>query len=531
MTTRQDNLETSPVPPDNDNSRLRQLERDTAMRAAQHKQADKQTRLREDSRTDTDLDPPSSSSDDSGSEGRLVIASSEFEEEDKEANGATTRPREEGSATCHQSTTEKLPEGFREVRHKKNRRTPRKPRNLPAKAGPSSEGGSMYTVPTRNSFEHLAEEPSNQQTLGPQAMDTMATPGPAQKKLRPPPLVVYHTKNYLQLNKALKEHLSGELRAVYRGDHIKYTFDTMEDYRQASLFAEQNNLHYYTHQSPEDRGFKVVIKDLPPEVTAPEVEDELCRKGFDVQNTHQYKKREENSRKLRPLPVFTVTLPKGKDSDKIWTIRYLFDTKVRVENYEPKKGPAQCKNCQRLDHTTKYCHLPPRCVKCGGPHRTAECTLRPEEKATCLFCKGAHPASWRGCPHHQEAMKKLKSRRRTQAPSQRKSTAATKTVTPTSAQELPTPSPQTSGDRQWPPLGTTTARTFADAVNGRQQSAQPAIGTSLSDALREISALLASFLNARNVGIIIATANRLKQTTDTTQKILTLMEGIAQLFD
>lgn len=43
-------------------------------------------------------------------------------------------------------------------------------------------------------------------------------------------------------------------------------------------------------------------------------------------------------------------------------------------------------------------------MKCAGSHRSFECELRPEEKASCCNCGGAHPASSVECPEYVRAL-------------------------------------------------------------------------------------------------------------------------------
>ncbi|KAG8237705.1 hypothetical protein J437_LFUL017659 [Ladona fulva] len=104
----------------------------------------------------------------------------------------------------------------------------------------------------------------------------------------------------------------------------------------------------------------------------------------------------------------------SSDSNMEWTsvqnflaVRYVCGLKIRIEKHRPPKGPPQCHRCQLFGHTDKACHMPPRCVKCGGNHLTADCKKEAVEAAVCAYCKGGHPASYRGCPVYAKLKQKL----------------------------------------------------------------------------------------------------------------------------
>ena len=76
----------------------------------------------------------------------------------------------------------------------------------------------------------------------------------------------------------------------------------------------------------------------------------------------------------------------------------------QVINWEPlrKTKVFQCKNCQRVGHSSANCNLGYRCVKCLTEHKPGECPRRKNDKDTppgCVNCRNlGHPANYRGCP-------------------------------------------------------------------------------------------------------------------------------------
>ncbi|GFR11220.1 uncharacterized protein TNCT_565111 [Trichonephila clavata] len=65
-----------------------------------------------------------------------------------------------------------------------------------------------------------------------------------------------------------------------------------------------------------------------------------------------------------------------------------------------KYGPAQCYRCQGFFHSSKFCSRNPKCVKCGKPHLTRDCTKTKEEEPSCCHCQSKHPVNYIGCPRN-----------------------------------------------------------------------------------------------------------------------------------
>ena len=85
--------------------------------------------------------------------------------------------------------------------------------------------------------------------------------------------------------------------------------------------------------------------------------------------------------------------------------------RVRWEHLK-KPDLFQCKNCQRIEHAIKNCHLPFRCVKCAQTHTPGACSINSHENRPALKCancnQSGHPASYKGCPFLKYALAKKK---------------------------------------------------------------------------------------------------------------------------
>lgn len=100
----------------------------------------------------------------------------------------------------------------------------------------------------------------------------------------------------------------------------------------------------------------------------------------------------------RPLSLFFLDIEPAANNSEICHTEYLQNMRVQIEPpYQKQINIPQCKRCQTYFHTKGYCARRPRCVKCGKPHSTEQCTLPKTRAVICLHCRESHPASYRGC--------------------------------------------------------------------------------------------------------------------------------------
>ena len=122
---------------------------------------------------------------------------------------------------------------------------------------------------------------------------------------------------------------------------------------------------------------------------------------------------QDATRDRPPTPHFVVSVAKGTDVEKVRSLSELCGLRVSVETYVAPKAPLQCKRCQRFGHTQRNCGYAPRCVACGEPHPSGECST-PRQQLKCCSCGGNHTANYRGCAKWKEAKAALT--KRTPAP-------------------------------------------------------------------------------------------------------------------
>ena len=71
-------------------------------------------------------------------------------------------------------------------------------------------------------------------------------------------------------------------------------------------------------------------------------------------------------------------------------------------------SPMRCKNCLRLEHTSKHCTNKPRCLHCGLEHSYENCPSKETIAHRCANCGGGHSAVDKTCPKFVCIQDKLK---------------------------------------------------------------------------------------------------------------------------
>jgi hypothetical protein len=67
------------------------------------------------------------------------------------------------------------------------------------------------------------------------------------------------------------------------------------------------------------------------------------------------------------------------------------------------RRPTQCFKCQLFGHAATNCNRPYRCVKCVDQHEPGQCKRTTREgNASCVNCKGEHPAKSVDCPQYKK---------------------------------------------------------------------------------------------------------------------------------
>ena len=188
---------------------------------------------------------------------------------------------------------------------------------------------------------------------------------------------------------------------------VVYTEDC---YRKISLYLNDCKKNFYTYQLKSSKGLTVVIKGIESSVEPVEIKEALEELGYQIKVVVNI----FNKDKI-PQPMFRVELEpneeklKKNETHPIYSLRYLLNRRVTIEEPLKRKGPVQCGNCQEFGHTKNYCTLRTVCVACGDLHSSSQCDIvKKGLKRKCGNCGGDHSANYRGCPVYKELLKRLR---------------------------------------------------------------------------------------------------------------------------
>ena len=174
-----------------------------------------------------------------------------------------------------------------------------------------------------------------------------------------------------------------------------------DSYRAITKVLNLEKISWYSYENKQSRPIKIVVKNLHHSWNSSEIIDNLQSQNFKVIsaiNKLQYKTKE-------PLDMFLISFDSTEDIKRIYELKTILNTVVKIEPPRASKWIPQCKSCQGYNHTKNYCSKPARCVKCAGPHKTEECTKPLKEKPKCINCGEDHPANYRGCLVAKELQK------------------------------------------------------------------------------------------------------------------------------
>lgn len=266
----------------------------------------------------------------------------------------------------------------------------RDPRKLPR-----HDGSNNFTnLPLQNRFDGLPVE----------SIEVDNEPSPAADKLiKPPPIHLSNVNNYEKLILTLRNQSKEEFKCKGGLDKVVIYPSTPAQYRLFVRYLKDNNAVFHTYQLSEDKLQRVVLKGLHHSTSPESIIKELSELGFKVKGAINI-----ISRFKVPLPMFFIDLEKSENNADIYNLSHLLHSIVRVEELRKTRHTVQCTRCQAFNHSKSYCNHPPCCVKCAGPHFTADCKKDKNTPATCALCHGQHTANYRGCTVYKDLQQKRK---------------------------------------------------------------------------------------------------------------------------
>lgn len=227
--------------------------------------------------------------------------------------------------------------------------------------------------------------------------------------LPPPPVNIMNIHDFSVIREIMNDfHKDDYKLAAMNNDRFKINLKDEATYRKLTRKLNDSEVQWYTYENKNDRPIRVMLRGLHCSTPTSDIKEDLKMQNLDVIDVVNILKKprvSENEEKT-PLPLFMASFGNKESIDNIYNIRYILNTKVKVESLRKNNMIIpQCKRCQGFNHTQKYCAREPRCVSCAGKHLSVLCNVEKTKPAFCINCKGQHPANYRGCEIAKELQK------------------------------------------------------------------------------------------------------------------------------
>ena len=218
----------------------------------------------------------------------------------------------------------------------------------------------------------------------------------------PPPIfvqMVQHVNNLLGPLKTIQ--FQGKITPLATSTSFKISSVDGNEYRKITKLLTEGKFSWHTFSDVHTRPLKVMARGIHHLTDKQDIVDDLKNQGYkiiDVTNILNWKK--------EPMHLHMLTFENSQDVKKVFAIKRIAYQTTKIEELKKSsKRIVQCQNCQGYNHTRSYCHKPACCVKCAGPHPTAECKKSKDIPPKCANCKEPHTANYRGCIVAKELQK------------------------------------------------------------------------------------------------------------------------------
>jgi hypothetical protein len=230
----------------------------------------------------------------------------------------------------HRETRESLlreeketPEEFREQRRRKRNPLEEQAKKSKPTPGPKDPRIQSYVevqVPKRNIFAPLRTSGMDVVEETTDKPDTEQQPSTS-KTGRPPPIVLTSTTNLMQLQRQVKNIVTGSF--VFRNTRsgTRIVTKEMADFSAIKKHLETHNLSYFTFFPKSEKPVKAVIRHLPRDTSAEDISDGVVTLGFDVISVRQMtatRRTPPEGTNIVSLHLFLVTLPKTAKSQELF---------------------------------------------------------------------------------------------------------------------------------------------------------------------------------------------------------------------
>lgn len=189
---------------------------------------------------------------------------------------------------------------------------------------------------------------------------------------------------------------------ILRDHQVKIQPTSIQAYETVVNELQGRGTEFHTYKPKQDRSFRVVLKNMHPHTDTDEIKNAIEDNGHKVINIWNIKDRTTK----QPLPLFFIDLKPSPNNREIYSVKHLLHCRIVFEAPRPKRDIPQCANGQRYEHTKRFCHRRPRCVKCAEEHLILDCPRKGRsDQVKCVLCNGNHPANYKRCAVFKEIQK------------------------------------------------------------------------------------------------------------------------------
>lgn len=288
-------------------------------------------------------------------------------------------------------------------------------------SGSKSSGG----IPTRNQYEPLSGEEDEEDDASMSSDNDDNGPAHAakennntrSKERRPPPIYCLG-----HLADDIDELLEGQQYCLKLGKAaVQVITLNKKSFVGVKKILHENRINFYTFNPGEDVPVKIVLQGYKDREIS-ELEDHLSDANV---RPREIKILSRKSTVTGTHTLYLLYFDRGtvklQDLRRIKTLDGFWVT-WRYYAKHPSDA-AQCHRCQKFGHGSRNCNLQPRCVKCGEPHLSEECSLprkaelgdnagQLKARVKCANCKGNHTSNYRGCISRKSYLEELEKRKK-----------------------------------------------------------------------------------------------------------------------
>lgn len=342
---------------------------------------------------------------------------------------------------------------------------------------------------------------------------------------KPPPVIVDGTlSDGNTAIQALKGVLKDRFQYKYTNGKTSFYTNNEDDHKKLIEYLTAKQFQFHTFTLSSEKLIKLILKGLPPSITADDIKEELKELQFNVEKINQISQKQE-------YPLYSVLFSPGTNTQEVVKIKTLCYCIVSWEKPHKKVNPTQCYKCQKFHHIANNCTRKLKCRKCAGDHHIKDCE-KEDEESECANCNQKHPANSKDC----EIYIKVSERRRnvqsiphqhhTSQPSSRIASQTLLTQRHHWPQLRPTTSSMMNSSLSQPPPNPAPAPTRNPHM-GNQETGSFGFG----NILQELKSLFSGFNFTKILTFAKSVITKIKRAPDGFSKFTIVLDSICEFFD